>query len=121
MTDRLLLDEHYSAEIAARLRAAGYDIVAVVEDAELRAQRDTDLFRWAADHGRRIVTENVKDFRPLLVQAYTTGEPTAQLLLVSPRRCPRGSGDRTQAIVNALTMWLGQAAADDRPDEDWLA
>lgn len=120
MTARLLLDEHYSAQIAERLRAGGYDVVAVVDTASLRAQGDPELYRWAARERRRIVTENIKDFRPLLVQAYTTGGPVAPLLLVSPRRFPRGSGDPTHAIVDALTTWLSQPDVAERPDEDWL-
>jgi predicted nuclease of predicted toxin-antitoxin system len=120
MSPRLLLDEHYAIEIAERLRSDSHDVVTVLEDAELRAQPDAELFRWAAAQGLRIVTENIKDFRPLLVHAYTTGEPAASLLLVSPRRFPRGTGERTQAIVKALDAWLGQPDADERPDEDWL-
>jgi hypothetical protein len=120
MTGRLLLDEHYAAEIADRLCVDGYDIVAVVGDAELRALPDTEIFRWAAGRGRRIVTENIKDFRPLLMRAYTTGEAIAPLLLVSPRRFARGGGDRTEVIVKALTAWLHLAEPGDRPDEDWL-
>lgn len=120
MKERLLLDEHYSAEIADRLCIDGYDIVAVVGDAELRALPDAELFRWAAGQGRRVVTENIKDIRPLLVRAYTTSEAVAPLLLVRPRRFPRGSGDRTEAIVKALTAWLHAAELGDRPDEDWL-
>lgn len=120
MSERLLLDEHYSAEIAERLRADGYDVTAVVADAELRALPDAELFRWAAGQGRRIVTENIKDFRPLLIRAYQTGESIAPLLLVSPRRFPRGTGDRTEVIVKSLTAWLGFADSHDRPDEDWL-
>ena len=120
MTERLLLDEHYAAEIAERLRSDGHDVVAVVGDAELRALPDAELFRWAAGRGRRIVTENIKDFRPLLVRAYTTGEAIAPLLLVSPRRFPRGSSDRTEVIVKALSGWLHSAERGDRAEEDWL-
>jgi Domain of unknown function (DUF5615) len=118
VTGRLLLDEHYAAEIADRLCIDGHDVLATAADAGLRALPDAELFRWAAEHGRRIVTENIKDFRPLLMRAYTTGETIAPLLLVSPRRFPRGGGDRAEAIVKALTAWLHQAT--HRPDEDWL-
>jgi hypothetical protein len=121
MSERLLLDEHYAAEIAERLLADGYDVAAVVGDAELRALPDAELFRWAAGRGRRIVTENIKDFRPLLMRAYTTGETVAPLLLVSPRRFPRGGGNRTETIVKALTAWLHMSELGNRPDEDWLA
>ena len=120
MSPRLLLDEHYANEIAERLRAQGHDVVSVVGDSELRSQSDVELFRWAAAPGRRIVTENIKDFRPLLLRAYSTGEPHACLLLVSPRRFPGGKGNRTNIIVEALAGWLSRPDAGERPDEDWL-
>ena len=121
VSSRLLLDEHYAVEIAEHLRADGHDVVAVLENVELRSQPDTELFRWAAGQQRRIITENIKDFRPLLMRAYTTGERVAPLLQVTPRRFPRGTGDRTQTIVKALTTWLSRPDAGSRPDEDWLA
>ncbi len=120
MTVQLLLDEHYAEAIAAALRAAGHDVVAPVADAELRGTSDPELFRHAADANRRIVTENVKDFRPLLLNAIATGAPAAALLLVPPRRFPRGRGDRTSAIVTALRTWLEHPDATRRSMEDWL-
>ena len=118
MTERLLLDEHYSATIAHALRERGHDVVAVVADPDLRGASDAEIFQWAAEHGRRIVTENIKDFRPLLMQAQASDGMTAALLLVSPRRFPRGRGDRSSAIVTALEAWLG--ASTPRSVEDWL-
>jgi hypothetical protein len=85
-----------------------------------RALPDAEIFRWAAGCSRRIVTENIKDFRPLLARGYATGEAIAPLLLGSPRRFPRGSGDRTEVIIKALTVWLRGAEFGKRPDEDWL-
>ena len=120
MTRRLLLDEHYSEQIAVQLRAAGFDVIAVVADPELRAQPDGEIFRRAAASGRRIVTENIKDFRPLQRHAYANGEAVAPLLLIPPGRFPRGSGRRARAIVAALQTWLTAPDAVTRPDEDWL-
>jgi predicted nuclease of predicted toxin-antitoxin system len=120
MTARLLLDEHYAEDIAAALRSTGHDVVATVSDAELRGTSDPELFHHAAEKDRRIVTENIKDFRPLLLQAIATGSPTAPLLLVPPRRFPRGRGDRTAVIVTALRAWLDHPDAPRRPVEDWL-
>jgi predicted nuclease of predicted toxin-antitoxin system len=120
MTVRLLLDEHYAEAIAAELRAAGHDVIAAVPAADLRGSSDPELFHHAADSDRRIVTENIKDFRPLLLHAIATGSPVAPLLLVPPRRFPRGRGDRTAVIVTALRAWLERADAARRPVEDWL-
>lgn len=120
MSEKLLLDEHYSDAIAAELRAAGHDVVAVVADPQLRAQPDSEVFRHAVASGRRIVTENIKDFRPLLLEAYASGDQAALLLLVPPNRFPRGAGRRSAAIVKAVSDWLDTAEAADRPDEEWL-
>lgn len=120
MTVRLLLDEHYSDEIAAALRELGHDVIAVALDPELPGSTDMEVFRDAAAHGRRIVTENIKDFRPLLLQAVAASGPTASLLLVPPRRFPRGRGNRTAVIVTALHVWLDRPDAQQRPLEDWL-
>jgi len=120
MTTRLLLDEHYSEDIAVALRDAGHDVVAAVSDPELRGVSDPELFRHAASNGRRIVTENVKDFRPLLLQAVAAGSRAAPLLLVPPQRFPRGRGDRTAAIAAALRAWLDRSRTGAPPLEDWL-
>lgn len=120
MSEKLLLDEHYADAIAAELRAAGHDVLAVVADPQFRAQPDSEVFRHAAASRRRIVTENVKDFRPLLQQAYAAGDPSARLLLVPPDRFPRRAGRRTAAVVKALSGWLASTEAGYGPDEDWL-
>lgn len=120
MSVRLLLDEHYPESVASQLGAAGHDVVTVVADPELRAQPDGEIYRRAAGAGRRIVTENVKDFRPQLHRAHANGDPIAQLLLVPASRFPRGSGRRSAAIRAALLRWLNQPAVTDRPHEDWL-
>lgn len=120
MTTQLLLDEHYSEGIAEALRGLGHDVVAAVSDPDLRGASDPEIFRWAAETGRRIVTENIKDFRPLLLHGATSGTPTAPLLLVPPRRFPRGRGDRAATISAALHGWLTRPDAASRPVEDWL-
>jgi hypothetical protein len=66
---RLLLDEMFSPAIAAALRDLGHDVIAVAERGELRAMTDEEVFAWATAQGRWLLTENVKDFRPILVRA----------------------------------------------------
>lgn len=120
MTSRLLLDEHYSDSIAVTLRELGHDVIATVADPRLRGSSDPELFQHAAANGRRLVTENIKDFRPILLRSPADGSAVAALLLVSPRRFPRGGGDRMAAIVAALGAWLDQPDAGRRALEDWL-
>lgn len=120
VTTRLLLDEHYAAAIAVALRERGHDVEAAVANPDLRGTADDGVFQWSAQAGRRIVTENIKDFRPLLLQAVAAGAVTAPLLLVSPRRFPRGGGARTAVFTAALHGWLTRPDAHQRPLEDWL-
>jgi hypothetical protein len=105
--------------VAVTLRERGHDVLAVAEQDDLRALADPELFRWAAEQGRRIVTENVKDFAPLLRRAEEMGAPAASLLFTSSRSFPR-SRRNPGLFVEALDAWL--RAADDAPPplEDWL-
>lgn len=66
---RLVLDEMFSPAIAAALRDLGQDVIAVAERGELRAMSDDDVFAWATSQRRWLLTENVKDFRPILLRA----------------------------------------------------
>ena len=86
---RLILDELHAPVVARSLRAQGFDVIAVAEEPDLRALTDMELFTWSADHHRRLVTENVKDFRPLLPQDYASDPPTSGLLFTSSRNVPR--------------------------------
>lgn len=63
---RLLLDEMFAPQIAEALRRRGHDVVALVADPELRALPDPEVYEWAGGQRRRVVTENVKDFRVLV-------------------------------------------------------
>lgn len=102
---RLLLDEHYSPEIARQLRARGHDVVAVGERPGLRGRADRVHFAAMADERRTIVTGNVGDFRPLLAQAGRRGSATAGLVCVSPRRFPRRRSELGR-LVAALDRLL---------------
>lgn len=69
MTIAILLDEMHAPLVAATLREPGHDVSAVADQLELRTMPDEELFMWASQAGRRIATENVKDFAPLLRRA----------------------------------------------------
>lgn len=123
---RLLLDEMHSPAVAGELIRRGHDVLAVAAAPELRAATDEELFRLAAPGGgqitvagRRIVTENVKDLRPLLRRAEEAGTPAALLLFTSSRRFPR-SRNNPGPLIEALHHWLLQPDSATRPPEDWL-
>lgn len=110
----LLLDEMFSPRIAEELRRRGRDVLALVADPELRSLSDPEVYAWASDQGRRVVTENVKDFRPLVATGSGPG-----VLFTSSRAFPR-SRRNLGLLVDALDRWLIIAAAAPRPAEDWL-
>ena len=82
---RLLLDEHFSPEIARQLRDRGHDVIAVGERADLRGRSDRVHFASLPDQRRAIVTRDLGDFRPLLAEALRAGSETYGLACVSRR------------------------------------
>ncbi len=112
----LLLDEMFPPVIAEELRRRGHDVIAVAADPQLRAMSDPELFAWAAQQRRRLVTENAKDFRRLLAETAPTG---AGLLLTSSRSFPR-SRQAPGDLITALAAWLSSPDVTARPPEDWL-
>lgn len=118
-TERLLLDEMFAPTLADGLRAEGFDVVAVAGHATLAAASDEEVMRWAAAQGRRLVTENVKDFQPLAQLASERGEPAALVLFTSSRRFPR-TRHNPGPLLDALRRWLSQPADHVNPIA-WLS
>jgi hypothetical protein len=115
----LLLDEMHAPGVAAALRDRGHDVIAVAENPELRALTDEELLLYAAGKARRIVTENVKDFRRLLLRSEESGQPTAGVLFTSSRTFPRLRRN-PGPLIDALHAWLMAPDVGERPVEDWL-
>lgn len=117
MTESLLLDEMHAPIVAVELRKRGHDVIAVADNAELRGMSDDELFRWAGVQHRRIVTENVKDFRPMLLRSAESDRNATAVLFTSSRTFPRSRRD-VGKLIHALDEWLRPGAA--HPVEDWL-
>lgn len=114
----LVLDEMFAPAIAEELRQRGHDVViAVAADATLRSMADEELLAWAAEHSRRVVTENVKDFRPLLARAPDAGK--CCVLFTSPRSFPR-SRRAPGTLIDAIDRWLIALDQTPSPVEAWL-
>ncbi len=118
MTERLLLDEHFPPVLAQKLRKAGFDAVAVSELPDLQGAADEQVYQVAVAQGRRVVTENVRDFRPLLMVALSGDNPYAPLLLTTARKYPRRIS-ALAALDEALSVWLEKTDPPKHPEE-WL-
>lgn len=105
--------------VATTLREHGHDVIAVADQDALRTLSDEELFRWAGQAGRRIVTENVKDFAPLQRRAEEAGQPVTPVLFTSSRTFPR-SRRNPGPIITALESWLNAPDVARRPPVDWL-
>ncbi len=111
MTLRLLLDEHFSPQIARQLRGRGHDIVAARERTDLHGLPDHQLLAVATDERRAIVTENVADFAELHRQSVLGGEPHAGIIFTSPRGFPR-----TRRGIGRLVRALESLVMEGPPD-----
>lgn len=116
---RLLLDEMFSPAIAAALRDLGHDVVAVAERAELRSLTDAEVFALATAQRRWLLTENVKDFRPILLQALQADTPAPGILYTSSRAFPR-SRKNPGPLIQAVHAWLEAGPPAAPLTEDWL-
>jgi len=116
---RLVLDEMFSPAIAAALRDLGQDVIAVAERGELRAMSDDEVFAWATSHRRWLLTENVKDFRPILLRALQTDAATVGILYTSSRAFPR-SRKNPGPLIQAIHAWMLNGPPEAPLTEDWL-
>src|SRR5690349_2939538 len=103
----LTLDEMFSPKIAEALRERGHNVVAVAERTDLRAMTDDELYTWAVAQQCWLLTENVKDFRPIMLQALQAGGGTTGLLFTSSRTFPR-SRRNPGPLIEAITAWLAK-------------
>jgi hypothetical protein len=105
----------FSPVIAKQLHDRGHDVLAVADDPQMRAMTDPELLTWAGEHGRRIVTENVRDLRPLVID-----DPAGSgVLFTSSRTFPR-TRPGTGKLIAALDAWITAATKTEPSVEAWL-
>jgi predicted nuclease of predicted toxin-antitoxin system len=109
---KLLLDEHFSPDIARQLRARGHDVVAARERPELHALPDRELLAVARHEHRVIVTENLADFIDLHRQSLLRRDPHPGILFTSAKRFPRNRR-AIGRLVQALDKLLSDPSALD--------
>jgi uncharacterized protein with PIN domain len=93
---RALLDEQLSPQIAELLRHMGYDVEAVAERPDLLGSSDRSILERASAESRAVITNNIKDFRPLAAEWLAQGRVHAGLILLPSTRT------RTRASIAML-------------------
>lgn len=113
---RLLLDEHYDYAIAEELRRRGIDAVAIQhERPDLEGRDDDDVLRTAAAERRVVVTNNVRDYAPLVEDRALRGDAHFGVIFTDDATFPRthaGIG----LIVRALAAFVEGTHDDDLLD-----
>ena len=118
---RLLLDEHFSPDVARALRERGHDVVTVPDRPELRGEEDSVILDRAADEGRVVVTVDVRDFSRLGLRRLPSLKPHFGIVLVTPMSfsaSSRGFGRLIRALEALLAAHLGDE--DLVADVHWL-
>lgn len=115
---RALLDEQLSPEIAVELRRQGHDVVAVGERPDLIGRKDRDIIAVAHSEGRAVITNNLKDFRPLAAARLAEGEQHGGLILLPSTH----ARTRAQALRLADAIAAVMSANPDGLDssERWV-
>lgn len=112
---KLLLDEMLSPAIARELRSRGHDVEPVAGNPDREALSDPEVLALARTERRAVVTNNVRDFRPLHHEAITPGGPGHFGMIFLPGNYPRTRAS-TGRIVAAL-----EAVLASHPGENDLA
>lgn len=115
---KTLLDEQLSRLIAEVLRARGLDAQAVTERSELTGLSDEDVMNFAALENRAVVTNNIKDFRPIAARRLSAGMGHAGLILLPASRTRTRSAVGGVADLTATVMTAHPGGIAN--SEQWL-
>jgi Domain of unknown function (DUF5615) len=118
---KLLLDEMLSPAIARELRSRGHDVEPVAGHPDREALSDPDVLALARAEHRAIVTNNLRDFRPLHHEAITPGGAGHFGMISMPSAYRRTRAD-TGRIIAALEVILARYPGDEAllDGEEWL-
>ena len=118
---KLLLDEMLSPAIARELRSHGHDVEPVAGNPDREALSDPEVLALARAEHRAIVTNNLRDFRPLHHEAITPGGAGHFGMIFMPGGYRRTKAD-TGRIIAALEAILAQHPGENdlANGEAWL-
>lgn len=108
---RLLLDEHLSPAIAEQLNRRQHDVVTAA-DAGSTGIDDGQVLAAAARDRRAVVTNNIRDFRPLHA-AYLTMSTVHYGIVLVPTNRYSLARDRLGPLIAALDSLLARMPGED--------
>ncbi|CAN5570614.1 hypothetical protein BH24ACT15_BH24ACT15_28650 [soil metagenome] len=113
---RLCLDHHYPRVLADRLVDLGYDVI-TAHQRGWHTLEDEDLLAACTAEDRALLTNNAKDFMPIVTSWPAQGRPHHGVILTDDARWPRVA-DTTGKFLDALIPLL---RGDDLTDRiHWL-
>lgn len=118
---KLLLDEMLSPAIARELRSRGHDVEPVAGYPDRAALSDPEVLALARAEHRAVVTNNLRDFRPLHHEAITPGGAGHFGMIFIPggyRRTKTDAGRIIAALEAILSEHPGET--DLANGEAWL-
>jgi hypothetical protein len=108
-----LLDEHYDFAIAEELRRRGVDVIATQKERpDLEGRADHVVLRTATLERRVVVTNNVRDFAPLVEDFGLRGETHFGVVFTDDTTFPR-THEGIGLLVRALAVFVAGAPEDD--------
>lgn len=118
---RLLLDEMLSPAIARELRSRGHDAEAVAGDDDRESLSDPEVLALARSERRALVTNNLRDFRPIHAEAVAPGGAGHFGIIFMPGSYRR-TRDDTGRIADGLEALILQypGEQDLANGEAWL-
>ncbi len=116
---KALLDAQLSHDIAELLRARGLDVDAVTTRADIADDTsDARIMEIAAGENRAVVTNNLKDFRPIAARRLQRGHGHAGLILVPSAR--RRTKAVNPALADDIKRIMREAPGGLAGSERWL-
>jgi NADP-dependent 3-hydroxy acid dehydrogenase YdfG len=116
---KALLDEQLSPLIAQLLQERGLDVVAVAERSDLVEASDREIVEAATREQRAVVTNDIKDFRPIAAERLADGRGHAGLILLPAGRSR--SRHATGALADAIELLMRAHPKGINDSEYWIA
>lgn len=105
----------YSDAISSELRKLGVDAISVHDRTQLEGSSDDEVMRVAIAERRVLVTNNVRDYAPLVEEFGLRGETHFGVVLTDDATFPR-TRDGIGLLVRALAAFAAGGRDDDMLD-----